>query len=77
MDGLTIKHDEDLERAYGVLDGDAVWVVAGVDHPLRRGSYARLEPALRRTVRNDSDAVARVLIISAPLASGYEPLDWA
>jgi uncharacterized cupin superfamily protein len=119
MNGLTIKHDEDLERAYGkwvlvrrslaigsfginavelppgesipehdeagraheevflVLDGDAVMVVEGVDHPLRRGSYARLDPALRRTVRNDSGAVARVLIISAPVASGYEPLEWA
>lgn len=119
MDGLTIKHDEDLERAYGkwvlvrrslgigsfginavelppgesipehdesgreheevfvVLDGEAVVVVEGIDHPVRRGSYARLDPALRRTVRNDSDAVARVLIISAPVTSGYEPLEWA
>ena len=119
MDGFTIKHDEDLERAYGkwvlvrrslgigsfginavelppgesipehdesgreheevflVLDGDAVMVVEGVDHPLRTGSFARLDPALRRTVRNDTDVVARVLIISAPLVSGYEPLDWA
>jgi quercetin dioxygenase-like cupin family protein len=119
MDGLTIKHDEDLERAYGkwvlvrrslgigsfginavelppgesipehdesgreheevfvVLDGEAVVVVEGVDHPVRRGSYARLDPPLRRTVRNDSDAVATVLIISAPVESGYEPLEWA
>ena len=119
MDGLTIKHDEELERAYGkwvlvrrslgvtsfgmntvelppgeaipehdesgrdheevflVLAGDAVMVVEGVDHPLHSGSFARLDPTLRRTVRNDTNAVARVLIISAPLASGYEPLDWA
>ncbi|HEY1316647.1 MAG TPA: cupin domain-containing protein [Gaiella sp.] len=119
MDGVTIKHDEELERAYGkwvlvrrslgidsfginavelppgesipehdesgreheevflVLDGDAVMVVDGVDYPVRRGSYARLDPVRRRTVRNDSDAVARVLIISAPVSSGYEPLDWA
>ena len=119
MDGLTIRHDEDLERAYGkwvlvrrslgvtsfgmntvelppgesipehdesdrnqeevflVLDGDAVVVVEGVDHPLRTGSFARLDPSLRRTVRNDTEAVARVLIISAPVASGYEPMGWA
>ena len=119
MDGLTIKHDEELERAYGkwvlvrrslgigsfgmnavelppgeaipehdetgraheevflVLDGDAVLVVDGVDYPLRRGSYARLDPERTRTVRNDSDTVARVLIVSAPVTSGYEPLDWA
>ena len=119
MDGLTIKHDEDPERAYGkwvlvrrslgigsfginavelppgeeipehdesgraheevflVLDGDAVMVVEGVDHRLSRGSYARLDPALRRTVRNDTEEVARLLTISAPVESGYEPLDWA
>jgi uncharacterized cupin superfamily protein len=119
MDGLTIKHDEELERAYGkwvlvrrslaisafginavelppgdsipehdetgrmheevflVLDGGATLVVDGVDHPLRRGSFARLAPERRRTVRNDSDAVARVLIVSAPVGSGYEPLEWA
>ena len=119
MDGLTIKHDEELERAYGkwvlvrrslgigsfginavelppgesipehdesgreheevflVLDGEAIVVVEGVDHPVRRGSYARLDPAVRRTVRNDSGAVASVLIISAPVTSGYEPMEWA
>jgi len=119
MDGLTIKHDEDLERAYGkwvlvrrslgvtsfgmnsvelppgesipehdesrrdheevflVLEGEAVMIVEGVDHRLRNGSFARLDPALRRTVRNDTDVVARVLIISAPVESGYEPLEWA
>jgi quercetin dioxygenase-like cupin family protein len=119
MDGLTIKHDEELERAYGkwvlvrrsleitsfgmnavelppgesipehdetgrmheevfvVLDGDATLVVDGVDHPLRRGSFARLAPERRRTVRNDADATAKVLIVSAPVESGYEPLEWA
>jgi uncharacterized cupin superfamily protein len=119
MDGLTIKHDDELERAYGkwvlvrrslgigsfginavelppgesipehdesgrgheevfaVLDGEAVMVVEGVDYPLRRGSYARLDPTVRRTVRNDSDTVASVLIISAPVSSGYEPMEWA
>ena len=119
MDGLTIKHDDELERAYGkwvlvrrslgissfgmnavelppgesipehdesgraheevflVLDGSATLVVDGVDHPLRRGSFARLAPERRRTVRNDTEAVAKVLIVSAPVASGYEPLEWA
>jgi len=119
LDGLTIRHDEELERAYGkwvlvrrslgidsfginavelppgdsipehdetgraheevflVLDGYATLVVEGVDHPLRRGSFARLAPERKRTVRNDSDAVARVLIISAPVSSGYEPMEWA
>ena len=60
-----------------MLEGDATIVVDGVDHPLRTGSFARLAPEPKRTVRNDSSSLARVLIISAPVGSGYEPLDWA
>jgi hypothetical protein len=30
-----------------------------------------------RTVRNTGDGPARVLIVSAPRSSGFEPLDWA
>ena len=119
MDGFTIKHDEDLERAYGkwvlvrrslgvtsfgmntvelppgesipehdetgreheelflVLEGAPTLVVDGADHPLREGSFARLDPTPKRTVRNDGDAVAHVLIVSAPVTSGYVPLEWA
>ncbi len=50
-----------------MLEGDATLVVDGADHPLRPGSFARLEPEPKRTVRNDSEAVARVLIVSAPV----------
>ena len=119
MEAFTIKHDEELERAYGkwvlvrrslgvstfglnavelppgesipehdetgrdheevflVLQGAPTLVVEGVDHPLRQGSFARLDPAPQRTVRNDGDSVARVLIVSAPVSSGYEPMGWA
>ena len=119
MNGLTIRHDDELERDYGkwvlvrrslgvssfginavelppgesipehdetgrdheelflVLEGAPTLVVEGVDHALREGSFARLDPAPKRTVRNDGDSVARVLIVSAPVSSGYEPLGWA
>ena len=119
MNGLTIRHDDELERDYGkwvlvrrslgvtsfginavelppgesipehdetgrdheelflVLEGAPTLVVEGADHPLREGSFARLDPAPQRTVRNDGDSVARVLIVSAPVSSGYEPLGWA
>jgi hypothetical protein len=30
-----------------------------------------------RTVKNTGSEPARVLIISAPRSSGYEPMDWA
>jgi uncharacterized cupin superfamily protein len=74
------EHDEvdrDHEELFLVLDGTAILVVDGVDHPLREGSFARLDPTPTRTVRNDGESVARVLIVSAPVTSGYEPLDWA
>ena len=119
MNGLTIRHDDELERDYGkwvlvrrslgvssfginavelppgesipehdetgrdheelflVLEGEPTLVVEDADHPLREGSFARLDPTLKRTVRNDGDSVARVLIVSAPVSSGYEPMGWA
>ena len=79
--GAAIKeHDEtrrDHEEVFIVLEGSPTLVVDGADHPLRAGSFARLDPEPQRTVRNDGDSVARVLIVSAPVTSGYEPLGWA
>ncbi len=74
------EHDElprDQEELFVVLEGDAVLVVDGEDHPAPRGPYARLDPEHLRTVRNDGDAPAVVLIVSAPRTSGYEPMEWA
>ena len=74
------EHDEsgrDHEELFLVLEGTATLVADGAEHPLREGSYARLDPPVTRTVRNDGDATARVLIVSAPVSSGYEPLEWA
>jgi uncharacterized cupin superfamily protein len=74
------EHDESErshEEVFLVLEGAPTIVVDGFDHPLRTGSFARLDPEPKRTVRNDGDALARVLIISAPVSSGYEPLGWA
>jgi uncharacterized cupin superfamily protein len=74
------EHDEverDQEEVFAVLEGAATLVVDGEEHPLRRGSFARLGTAPRRFVRNDGDEPARVLIVSAPVTSGYEPMGWA
>jgi uncharacterized cupin superfamily protein len=79
--GESIPEHDETERSHEevflVLAGAPTIVVDGVDHPLRNGSFARLDPEPKRTVRNDGDALARVLIISAPVSSGYEPLGWA
>ena len=74
------EHDEvdrDQEEVFLTLAGDVVLVVEGQDHPLAQGSFARLAPELRRTVRNDGDRKARVLVASAPRTSGYTPMEWA
>jgi uncharacterized cupin superfamily protein len=74
------EHDEtgrDQEELFFVISGDATLVIQGVDHALPAGSFARLDPRLRRTVTNRGSAPAMVLIASAPCSSGYEPMEWA
>ena len=60
-----------------VLEGDATVVIDGEEHPAPAGTWARLDPARRRTVRNTGAEPATVLIASAPRTSGYEPMEWA
>ena len=74
------EHDEtgrDQEEVFLTLAGSPTLVVDGTDHPLPQGTFARLDVGPRRTVRNDGAETARVLIMSAPRSSGYEPMGWA
>ena len=74
------EHDEsdrDQEELFYVVDGEPVLVIDGTEHPAPAGTFARLDPPLKRTVRNTGSDRARVLIISAPRGSGYEPMGWA
>ena len=74
------EHDEtgrDQEEVFLVLSGSPTMVIEGQDHPAPPGTFVRLEPRLKRTMRNDGSDPASVLIISAPTTSGYEPMDWA
>jgi quercetin dioxygenase-like cupin family protein len=74
------EHDEtdrDQEEVFLVLSGSPSLVVDGREIETPAGTFTRLDPHLRRTVVNNSDEPASVLIISAPRGSGYEPLDWA
>jgi uncharacterized cupin superfamily protein len=79
--GETIpEHDElerDQEELFVVLAGEPALVIDGEEHQLREGSFARVDPAHKRTVRNTGAAAARVLIVSAPRTSGYTPMGWA
>lgn len=73
------EHDEvarDQEELFYILSGTPTLVVDGEDHRVRAGCFARLDPEHTRTVRNDGDEPASVLITSAPRSSGYEPMEW-
>ena len=74
------EHDEterDQEEVFMVVSGSPSIFIEGEAHELTAGSLARLDPELTRTVRNTGSGPARVLIVSAPRSSGYEPLEWA
>ena len=78
--GRIPEHDEtarDQEEVFLALTGDATIVIDGAEHALPEGSFARLDPQRTRTVTNNGGATVRVLIVSAPTTSGYEPMGWA
>jgi uncharacterized cupin superfamily protein len=74
------EHDEtgrDQEELFFVVSGSPALVIDGEAHPAPAGTFARLDPPHRRTVRNDGAEPATVLIVSAPRTSGYRPMEWA
>jgi uncharacterized cupin superfamily protein len=74
------EHDEtdrDQEEVFFIVAGELTLVIDGEDHPAPAGTFARLDPARRRTVRNDGREPSSVLIASAPRTSGYTPMEWA
>jgi uncharacterized cupin superfamily protein len=79
--GESIPEHDELERnqeeLFYVLSGSPSLVIDGREHPAPAGTFARLDPARRRTVRNNASNPCSVLIVSAPTTSGYEPMTWA
>lgn len=74
------EHDEtdrDQEEIFFVISGSPMLVIDGQEHPASAGTFARIDPERRRTVRNDGSDPASVLIVSAPTSSGYQPMGWA
>jgi uncharacterized cupin superfamily protein len=74
------EHDEtgrDQEELFFIVSGAPALVIDGDAHPSTPGTFARLDPTHRRTVRNDGPETASVLIVSAPTSSGYTPMGWA
>jgi uncharacterized cupin superfamily protein len=71
------ERDRDQEEVFIVLDGNPTMVIDGERHPAPAGTFVRLDTELRRTVVNEGDGPASVLIVSAPRSSGYQPMSWA
>jgi mannose-6-phosphate isomerase-like protein (cupin superfamily) len=74
------EHDEterDQEELFFVLSGSATLVIDGEEHSAPQGTFARVDPAHLRTVRNPGSEPVSVLIVSAPTTSGFQPMDWA
>jgi quercetin dioxygenase-like cupin family protein len=77
--GQIPEHDEserDQEEVFIVWDGNATAVIDGTEMPASSGTFVRVSPEVRRTIRNDGDGTVKLLIVSAPRSSGYEPLGW-
>ena len=78
--GSIPEHDEtgrDQEELFFVLSGSPVLVIDDDEHQAPTGTFARVDPSHRRTVRNRGGEPASVLIVSAPRTSGYVPMEWA
>ena len=78
--GKIPEHDEtarEQEEVYIVVSGTAVAIVDGVEYPAPAGTYVRLDPEPLRTIANAGDEPVKLLMVSAPRSSGYEPMDWA
>jgi uncharacterized cupin superfamily protein len=74
------EHDEvdrDQEEVFVVLEGTPTMVIDGEEHPTEPGTFVRLDVEPHRTMVNRGEDTARVLIVSAPRTSGYEPMSWA
>jgi uncharacterized cupin superfamily protein len=65
------------EEVYIVLEGEGTIVADDSEHAAPPGTYVRYAPSVNRTIRNNSDATVRALLIGVPEGSGYEPLSWA
>jgi quercetin dioxygenase-like cupin family protein len=63
-------------EVYAILEGEGTMRLGGEDHPAPVGTFASIDPATSRTIRNDSDAPLTALLIGVLPDGGYEPMSW-
>jgi uncharacterized cupin superfamily protein len=77
--GEIPAHDhkgDDQEEVFVILEGEGKIVTGDDEHDAKAGTFCRFAPKVKRTIRNDSDAPLRALLIGVPMKSGYEPMAW-
>lgn len=73
------EHDEvgrDQEEVYITLSGEPTAIIDGKEYPAPAGTYVRFDVTPKRQYVNRGKEVARVMVVSAPRTSGYEPMSW-
>ena len=78
--GQIPEHDEGRSgqvELYAILEGEAVMLLDGEEHPAPAGTFASIEPAATRQILNRSDAPVTALLIGVEPEGGYEPMSWA
>ena len=77
--GQIPEHDhsgDNQEEVFIILDGDATIVANDAEQKAPAGTFARYAPEVKRTIRNNSDANVRALLIGVPVESGYQGMGW-
>jgi quercetin dioxygenase-like cupin family protein len=64
------------EEVFVILEGQGTLVTDGEEHDAPAGTFCRLAPEVNRTIRNESDATVRALLIGVPVDSGYQGMGW-
>jgi uncharacterized cupin superfamily protein len=77
--GEIPAHDhtgDNQEEVFIILDGQGTIVTDGEEHAAPAGTFCRFAPEVNRTIRNESDANVRALLIGVPVDSGYQGMGW-
>ena len=78
--GQIPEHDESGSgqvELYVILEGEAVLLVEGEEHPAPAGTFASLEPEATRTILNRSEGKVSALLIGVQPTPDHQPLSWA
>jgi uncharacterized cupin superfamily protein len=77
--GQIPAHDhagDNQEEVFIILEGEAKIVTGDEEHDAPMGTFCRFAPEVNRTIKNESGATVRALLIGVPVDSGYQGMGW-